>query len=196
MSKWVVGRSEVIGVDLGKDDVYGKDSTFNVIVANPKAGIEDKFEGVMTEVVVEVDALSSKASGDTPVGSTKITVDDATNWKKGFVAKVDGKDIYFYVEDVDTTNNILYARKPISDSIADGDTINRVGNTGVYKMEYTPKSIGKYLVVINNPSIDLLNISKAVECVAHDEDMIYDAIKSVENKIDNFTGSVVGEILV
>jgi hypothetical protein len=188
MAKWKVGKQNTIAIDLGKDDIYGLDgATFNCFYGNPDGTTTDV--GDFSEFIKSIDSPQTcNASGDTAQGSTDIPVDDVTGFEKGMVVKVKDKEIYFYVEAVDTDNNILTARKPISGDIADGDELDQVGNTGVYGRGVTIDTVGIHFFVISNPSIGLMNKSTKVEVVEHDEEDIYDKLDTIEDKLDSLGG--------
>jgi len=184
MAIWKVGKQNTIGIDLGRDDIYGLDgATFNCFYGNPDGTTTEV--GDFSEFIKPIDAPQTcNANGDTAKGNTDISVDDVTGFKKGMVVKVKDKEIYFYIEAIDTDNNILTARKPISADIADGDELDQVGNTGVYGRGVTIDTVGIHFFVINNPSVGLMNKSTKVEVKEHDEDDIYSKFDGVENKLD------------
>ena len=185
---WKKGKANTIAIDLGRDDIYGLDgATFQCFYGNPDGTTTDV--GDFAEFIKPIDdPKTCKANGDTAKGSTDIAVDDASGFEKGMVVKVKDKDIYFYVEAVDTDNNILTARKPISGDIADGDELDQVGNTGVYGRLVTIDTVGIHFFVIRNPSIGLMNKSTKVEVVEHDEEDIYSKLDTIENKLDSLGG--------
>lgn len=197
---WKKGTANRVGIDLGKTDVYGVASdTF-------QAGYFDSDNNYtaisgLTEQIKSVEANSCKANGATSKGSLDIPVEDTddnnkvANFKKGDVIKVKDKDIYFYVENVDTNNNVITARRPISGDIADGDELDRVGNTGLYATNVTIDNVGVYFVVISNPTIGLLNRSAKIEVAEHTDEDIYtqmeiigNVINDVNTKIDSIDG--------
>jgi hypothetical protein len=185
---WKKGKANTIAIDLGRDDIYGLDgATFQCFYGNPDGTTTEV--GDFAEFIKPIDnPQTCKANGDTTKGNTDIPVDDVTGFEKGMVVKVKDKDIYFYVEAVDTDNNILTARKPISGDIADGDELDQVGNTGVYGRGVTIDTVGIHFFVISNPSIGLMNKSTKVEVVEHDEEDIYSKLDTIENKLDSLGG--------
>jgi len=185
---WKKGVANSIGVDLGKDDIYGLDGdTFKCFYGNPDGTTTD-VTGFSEFVKDIANPATCKANGDTAQGSKDIPVDDVSGWEVGMVAKVSGKDIYFYIESIDTANNILTARKGISGDIADQDDITQVGNTGVYGASVTIDTTGIHFFVLSNPSIGLLNKSVKVEVVEHDDEDVMDKLEEIENKIGGLNG--------
>ena len=181
---WKVNAYHPIAIDLGKDDIYGLDgSTFNAYYIDKDGNVVNL--PTLQEGIKPIDnPASAKAAEDVAAGSVNIPVDDASGFSKGMVVKVKDKDIYFYVEAVDTDNKILSARKPISGDIAKDDELDQVGNTGIYGTKFKFTEPGEYFVIINNPSIDLMNRGIKINAVRHDEEDIYSKIEQLEDKVD------------
>ena len=192
---WKKGKPDTVAIDLGKKDIYGLDgSTFQCFYGNPDGTTTDV--GTFSEFVKDIsDPQSCTASGGSDKGTKDVKVDDVTGWKVGMVAKVKDKNIYFYVEAVNTDDNILTARNALSDDIADGDKIDEVGNTGVYGTNVTLDVLGIHFFVIRNPSIGLMNKSKKVEVVEYDDTDVINKLEDIEDKIDNL-GGIDGEMIV
>jgi len=192
---WKKGKPNTVGIDLGKKDIYGLDgSTFQCFYGNPDGTTTDV--GTFSEFVKDIsDPQSCTASGGSDKGTKDVKVDDVAGWKVGMVAKVKDKNIYFYVEAVNTDDNILTARNALSDDIADGDKIDEVGNTGVYGTNVTLDVLGIHFFVIRNPSIGLMNKSKKVEVVEYDDTDVINKLEDIEDKIDNL-GGIDGEMIV
>jgi len=192
---WKKGKPDTVAIDLGKKDIYGLDgSTFQCFYGNPDGTTTDV--GTFSEFVKDIsDPQSCTASGGSDKGTKDVKVDDVTGWKVGMVAKVKDKNIYFYVEAVNTDDNILTARNALSDDIADGDEIDEVGNTGIYGTSVTLDVLGIHFFVIRNPSIGLMNKSKKVEVVEYDDTDVINKLEDIEDKIDNL-GGIDGEMIV
>jgi len=182
---WQVNEKNAIVLDLSTDDIYGA-SGFRGLVGKEGSneGPQSIDSNKWSEVVRPIEDNNCKADGDTLAGATKIKVKDTddnntvANFNKGDVFKVKDKDIYGYIEKVDTDNGYLYVRNPITGDIADGDEIDRVGNTGVYSCELTFNETGHYTVLVDNPSIDLQNEVLKIE------------VTDVNNKIDKILDAV------
>jgi len=192
---WKKSKENRVAIDLGREDIYGIDgTTFQCFYGNPDGTTTnvDNFE----EFIKNIDSPESANSvGDQSAGTKDINVDDASGWEVGFVAKIDGKDEYYYVEKVDTDNNILTFRKGLKTDLADNTAINQVGNTGVYGTNVTIDTVGVHLFVISNPSIGLFNKSNKVEVVDYDENDVMDKLNEIEDKIDSL-GAVDGVIIL
>jgi len=182
---WQVNEKNAIVLDLSTDDLYGK-SGFRGLVGKEGSneGPQSIDSSKWSEGIRPIDNNNCTANGDTKAGATKISVKDTddnnkvSNFNKGDVFKVKDKDIYGYIEKVDSDNGYLYVRNPITGDIADGDEIDRVGNTGVYGCELTFDETGHYTVLVDNPSIDLQNEVLKIE------------VTDVNNKIDKILDAV------
>ena len=199
MGKLVVGKEQAIALDLGKRDVYGA-SGFRLNIALEGEGAV-VTNADMQEIIVPVDENSCLADGDTKKGSDRVKVKDkdddnkVANFKAGDVVRVKDTDNYFYIAKVDADNGYLYPRFELEFDIADGAELERVGNTGIYQYtKFKPEKPGRYLIVIDNPSIGLFNKAKIVEVVKHNEDDIYNKLENIELKISKL--SVDGDIIV
>ena len=199
MGKLVVGKEQGIAIDLGKRDVYGA-SGFRLNIALEGEGAV-VTNADMQEIIVPVDENSCLADGDTKKGSDRVKVKDkdddnkVANFKAGDVVRVKDTDNYFYIAKVDADNGYLYPRFELEFDIADGAELERVGNTGIYQYtKFKPEKPGRYLIVIDNPSIGLFNKAKIVEVVKHNEDDIYNKLENIELKISKL--SVDGDIIV
>ena len=187
---WKKDVENSVAIDIGKEDIYGLDgATFEFGYFSPD-GSYTKLDNV-EEKIKTVEANSCLADGDTVKGSIDIKVKDkddnnkVSNFNKGDVIKVKDKEIYFYVENVDTDNNIITARRPISGDIADGDELDRVGNTAIYATSFKLDEVGIYFVVISNPSINLMNRSTKIEVIEFDEDDTNKKLKNIESVVNS-----------
>jgi len=201
MGKLVVGKKQSIALDLGKRDIYGA-SGFTVLYARENDGAPTIKHDAMTELIAPVEDNNCTADGDTPAGSDKIKVKDTddnnkvSNFNVGDVVRIKDTDNYFYIAKVDADNGYLYPRFELDFDIADGAELDRVGNTGVYQFkDFTPDKAGRYIFIIKNPSIGLMNKSKVVEVVEHNEDKLYDKLVDIENKLEE-KDLIDGDILV
>jgi len=199
MGKLVVGKEQGIALDLGKRDIYGA-SGFRLNIALEGGGAV-VTNADMQEIVIPVDENSCLADGETKKGADKVKVKDkdddnkVSNFKAGDVVRIKDTDNYFYIAKVDADNGYLYPRFELEFDIADGAELERVGNTGIYQYtKFKPEKAGRYLVVIDNPSIGLFNKAKVVEVVEHNEDDIYNKLENIELKLSKL--SVDGDILV
>ena len=199
MGKLVVGKTQSIGIDLGKRDIYGA-SGFRLNIVK-EGGSQVVTDADMEEYIKPFEANNCTADGDTPKGSNRIKVKDTddnnkvSNFKPGDVVRIKDTNNYFYIAKVDADNGYLYPRYELDFDIADGSELDRVGNTGIYQYnDFTPTEAGRYLVVIDNPSIGLFNKAKVVEVVEHNEDDIYNKLENIELKLSKL--SVDGDILV
>ena len=172
---WKKGETNNLVLDLTTDDIYGA-SGFQCIYA--KAGDSTQYtisSSDWSEAIKDITDNNCTADGDTAAGATKIKVKDTdddntvANFNKGDVAKVKDKDIFFYIEEVDSDNGYLYIRNPLSDDIADGDEIDRVGNTGIYGVDVTLNDTGIWTFIVSNPSIDMENEVVKVEVSDYDD---------------------------
>jgi len=188
---WKKGKQNTVAIDLGDEDIYGVDgSTFQCFYGNPDGTTTDV--GEFSEFIKQIDnPASCKSSGAHDAGEKDIKVDDASGWEVGFVAKIKDKDEYYYVEAVDTDNNIITLRKGLKSDLADGTEINQVGNTGVYGRGVTINTTGIHFFVIRNPSIGLDNWSDKVEVIEHDEEDIYNKLDNIERKLGGVKGKVI-----
>lgn len=196
-AKWKLGVKDTLAIDLGPKDIYGLNpATFEFGYFNSDGSYTKIDSDDVSEIIKDVEDNSCLADGDTAKGSIDIKVKDkdddnkVSNFNKGDVIKVKDKEIYFYVEKVDTDNNIISARRPISGDIADGDELQRVGNTGVYGASFAINETGIHFAIINNPSIDLLNKSTKIMVKEHTEDDTFQKVKSIESKIDNLNNKL------
>ena len=186
---WKKGQTNNLVLDLTTDDIYGA-SGFECIYA--KAGDSTQYSinsSDWSESIKSIDDNNCTADGDTAAGATKIKVKDTddnnkvSNFNKGDVAKVKNKDIYFYITEVDSDNGYLYVRNPTSDDIADGDEIDRVGNTGVYGVDVKLNDTGIWTFIVSNPSIDMENEVVKVEVSDYD-DKLDKILEAVTKKIN------------
>lgn len=181
-TKWKVGVQNSVAIDLGNDDIYG--ATGFKCVVNAK----NKNQEVLTdfsEGMVKIDNPQSATCSEDTTDTRDIPVDDVTGWEVGMVAKVKDKNIYFYVQSIDTDNNILTARKTVTDTIAKDDEIDQVGNTGLYGALYIPNIVTTHYFLISNPSIDLLNEVARVEVVEHTDDDVFKKLEDIEKQLDS-----------
>jgi hypothetical protein len=184
---WKKGQENSLTIDLSTDDIYGA-SGFECIYAKLGSSEQTAINSDdWNEIVKSVEDNNCTADGDTLAGSTRIKVKDTddnntvANFKKGDVFKVKDKDIYGYIEEVDTDNNYIIVRNPISDTIADGDELDRVGNTGIYQASLTLNEEGIYTFVASNPSIGLQNEVLKIE-VSDYEDKLEKILQAINNK--------------
>jgi len=183
---WRKGVQNNVTLDLSTDDLYGKTGFECVYAYAGSSTVNTVDSGEWSETIKPVDANSCTADGNTDAGTTKISVKDTnddnkvSNFKKGDVIKVKDKDIYFYVEEVNADEGYLIARNPISGDIADGDELDRVGNTGVYGMKIKLDDTGVVTFIVSNPSIGLENEVLTVEVSDYDNklDEILHAVKA------------------
>lgn len=199
---WKEKEKNILAIDLGVRDIYGLDpTTFKFGYFNSE-GVYTKIDSDnISEAIKTVEENSCLADGDTPKGNTDIKVKDkdddnkVSNFNKGDVIKVKDKEIYFYVSKVDTDNNIISSRRPISEDIEDGDELQRVGNTGLYGATFSLDTEGIYFGIINNPSIDLMNRSIKIKVEKYTEKNTYQKLQDLEikiNDIDNKVDSIGG----
>ena len=182
MAKWKLNKANNIAVDLGNDDIYGA-TGFKCVVSKPD-GTQETLTDFSEAVVSIASPESCKASGD-QTNTKVVAVDDASGFEVGMVAKVKDKEIYFYIEAVDTTNNTLTARNTITATIADADEIDQVGNTGFYQKDYTPDSEGLYYFIVSNPTIGLQNEVAKVEVIISDDENVLEAISKLDADVRN-----------
>ena len=156
MSNWYVNKENLVTICLGSYGVYGKESGFKLYYRYSTDDTLTKSDVSFKEEKEDIsDPVNVKADGDTNKGSTQIKVDDASDVKKGMRYKVKDKDIYFYVEDVDTDNNILTTRYKTTDDIKDGDELDQVGNTGTYSAKLTFSSTGSIIIMVRHIDLDI-----------------------------------------
>jgi len=182
-TQWKLGVQNSVAIDLGSDDVYGA-TGFKCVVANTK-NRDQELLTEFSEGMINIENPQSCLCSEDTTDTREIAVDDVTGWEVGMVAKVKDKEIYFYVQSIDADNNILTARKTITDTIAKDDEIDQVGNTGLYGATFTPDLIATYHFLISNPSIDLLNEVARVEVVEHNKDDIFKKLEDIEKQIDS-----------
>ena len=185
-AEWKINVYNSFAIDLGKNDIYGLvGDSFDAYYVNNAGEVVNI--GDLDEAIKPLDnPASTTLSADVSSGDTEIPVDDASGFSKGMVAKVGSA--YFYVQSVDTTNNILTARAPITDSASSGDNVDQVGNTGIYGTKVKMTEIGSYIFVINNPSIDLMNRATKIQVIRHTTSEVYDKLVDIEDKIDTIEG--------
>jgi len=190
MGKLIVGKKQAIALDLGKRDIYGA-SGFTVLYGREGDGAPVVEHDAMKELIAPIEDNSCLADGDTPAGSDKVKVKDkdddnkVSNFKKGDVVRIKDTNNYFYIAKVDADNGYLYPRFELEFDISDGAELERVGNTGVYQYtNFKPEKAGRYIFIIKNPSIDLMNKSKVIEVVEHNEDIIYNKLVEIEEKLE------------
>ena len=201
MGKLVAGKKQAIALDLGKRDIYGA-SGFTIIYAREGDDAPTIKQDAMTELIAPVEDNSCLADGDTPAGSDRVKVKDkdddnkVSNFKVGDVVRIKDTDNYFYIAKVDADNGYLYPRFELEFDIAADAELERVGNTGVYQFkQFKPEKAGRYIFIIKNPSIGLMNKSKVVEVVEHNEDSLYEKLQEIENKLEA-KDLIDGDILV
>jgi hypothetical protein len=181
---WKINAYHQIAIDLGKDDIYGLDgSTFEAYYVD-KDGNVVNLPTFQEGIKPIDDPKSAKTTEDVEAGSVDIPVDDADGFKKGMVINVEGTSYYYYIEKVNTDDNILTVRKPLKAQISSDTTLKQVGNTGIYGTKFKFTDTGQYFVIINNPSIDLMNRAIKIRAVRHSDQDIYDKIEQLEDKID------------
>jgi len=184
-AKWKRNTYNPIAIDLGKKDIYGLDGdSFEAYYVDNDGNVVDIAP--LNEAIKPIDdPASCKASGDTEKDNKDVAVDDASNFKVGMVVKIKDKEEYYYIEAIDTDNNILTFRSGLKTDLADGTEINQVGNTGIYGTKVKIDEAGSYFFVVNNPSIGLMNKSIKVQVMQHNEDDVYGRVDRVLNKLDD-----------
>jgi hypothetical protein len=193
-AKWKKGVNNIVAVDLGKDDIYGLDkNTFQCFYIGPDGVAVDV--GPFDEFIKSIDepATTNLVSdvGDLSIGTKEIPVEDASGFKKGMVVTIANSNVYFYVEEVDTSNNILIARRGISKNVVNsGQEVYQVGNTGVYGCNVTLDNTGVYFFIIKNPSIGLMNKTAKVEVVEYDESDLYKKANELSSKLDGISDTI------
>jgi len=183
---WRKGVQNNVTLDLSTDDLYGKDGFECIYAYAGESTVNTVDSANWSETIKNVDANNCTANGDTDSGSTKITVKDTddnnkvSNFNKGDVIKVKDKDIYFYVQEVNADEGYIIARNPISGDIADGDELDRVGNTGVYSVGIQLDDTGIVTFIVSNPKIELENEVLVVEVSDYNDklDEILNVVKS------------------
>jgi len=184
---WMVGEEQLLAIDLSPYDIYGA-SGFQLLIKEKDATEATPVEGDFTEVIEAISSpVSTTLASNASAGSTEIVVSDASAFTVGMRVKIANSEIK-YVAGVDTVNNKLIFRRPLKTDYSSGSSVVQVGNTGIYERKLTLNSVGQYILIVNNPSIGLLNESTKVYVVDKDLRTISDQIAThdsiVNNKLD------------
>jgi hypothetical protein len=163
MLVWEVNKDNEIIIDLNSYSIYNKQDNFKLFYKYQGDNTLNSYDTDFSEIIEEVNDLTINAT--TNSNDNKVYVDDVSDVEVGMRFKVKDKEIYFFVEDIDTDNNIIYTRYPINDLIQKDDEINRVGNTGIYQTIMNLDKVGKVLIYprndIDNIDIDVLFVEVA-----------------------------------
>lgn len=174
-------------------------TNFNVETINLEDGTVEKQNVNVVEIIKSIDnPATATVVADALKGQKTISVKDS-NILDGMVFK-DANGHMYYIESVDTNNNTITTRIPLVEDIAANDTLNQVGNTGIYKIPLNITKPGKYNVAINNPSVNLRNLASFVEVMQFDiddlgnkietsRDELSKKIDAISNKLDHSDGS-------
>lgn len=147
----------------------------------------------VVEIIKSIDSpATAKVSADALKGQKTIKVSDS-GLTDGMVFK-DANGNMYYIESVDTNNNTVSTRVPLTADIAANDTLTQVGNTGIYKAPLNIANPGKYNVVINNASVGLRNLAAFVEVSKFDVDDLGAKIESSTSELSNKIDSIKQQI--
>ena len=187
---WKSGIANTIGIDLGPFDIYNA-SGFKLFYKHKDDVNTTLSNATFTEVKHNIPApVTCTVSTQAEVGDTEITVANATNIQVGMVLKTGG--IYVYVNG--KVGNILYLRRPLTNSISTSTVLTEAGNTGYYETVPTLTTLGQYSLIISNPTIGLLNEVTKVEIVANTVDDIYSKVNAdnigINSKLDGISSAV------
>jgi hypothetical protein len=180
-TEWNLNEVSPLTLDLQDDDLYGVSGFRCSYAYVGSSEINTIDPDSWKEAILPIDEPKSiKSVGDVVKGSKAITVDSVDGIEIGMVFKVKDIDQFFYVENIDTDNKVLYARREFTKDISDGSELNQVGNTGVYSTTYTPTKTGIITFIANNPSIKLQNTVLKVKVT--DE---YDRLDNINKNVDS-----------
>ena len=187
---WKSGIANTIGIDLGPFDIYNA-SGFKLFYKHKDDVNTTLSNATFTEVMHNIPApVTCTVSVQAEVGDTEVTVANATNIQVGMVLKTGS--IYVYVNG--KVGNILYLRRPLTNSISTSTVLTEAGNTGYYETALTLTTLGQYSLIISNPTIGLLNEVTKVEIVANTVDDIYSKVNAdnigINSKLDGISSAV------
>lgn len=189
---WKVSTANSVTVDLSPYDLYGEASGFKLFYKERQDANTTDTSATFTEVIHTVGGATETGSAwtDGLTGDTTITLDvgQGVTFSVGMVLQVTSSSEFVYVYTIN--NDVLTLRRPLKNDITSTDTLTEVGNTGVYQYDLTLGVEGQYTIIIENPSIGLLNEVAKVEVVTYNLDDINTNIDDNETKIDTIDGNV------
>jgi len=157
---------------------------FEVKTINLADGSVSKDNVEVTEVIENIDSpAEATVAADALAGTKTIKVTD-NSLKDGMVFKDENGNMY-YIEEV--KDDTITTRVPLKQDISTNSKLTQVGNTGIYKVPVNIPAVGKYNVVISNPSVNLRNLAAFVEVVEY-------TLDDLGNKIDTAKDAVVQKV--
>jgi len=158
---------------------------FSVKTVNLGTGETTNENVSVTEVVEAIDSPAEATVAETAVRGTRtIKVNDDVTLEDGMVFK-DENDNMYYIESIE--DNTITTRVDLVEDIAYNTKLTQVGNTGIYKVPVTIDKVGKYNVVISNPSVNLRNLAAFVDVRQY-------SIDDVAGKIDTKGDEIIAKI--
>jgi len=175
MTTWKIDVENKLGFDLGKDDIYGiEPSSWEVYYTNNDGSIT-AIDG-LTEVIKPIESAATTTVSASEIGNKVIEVEDTTDFAVGMVINVQDTDMFFYIDEV--TESSLVVRKPVTEDINDKE-LKQVGNTGFYSNIAVMSEVGQRFLVINNPSLGIMNRMTKIDVIDTDDN---DVVNTIEEK--------------
>ena len=175
MTTWKIDVENKLGFDLGKDDIYGiEPSSWEVYYTNNDGSIT-AIDG-LTEVIKPIESAATTTVSASEIGNKVIEVEDTTDFAVGMVINVKDTDMFFYIDEV--TESSLVVRKPVTEDINDKE-LKQVGNTGFYSNIAVMSEVGQRFLVINNPSLGIMNRMTKIDVIDTDDN---DVVNTIEEK--------------
>ena len=144
---WNKDEENILTVDLNTYGIYGKKDNFTLYYKYKDDDKLTKSNISFDEVLEDIgDGTSCTVQEDS--SDKKIKVDDVSKLDIGMRMKVKDKDIYLYIEDLDTDNNIIYTRYKVK--VSKDDELDQVGNTGIYQAKLKFSTVGKLILLVRN----------------------------------------------
>lgn len=144
-----VNTSFYPGVDT-EFDKLGDASSFSMIIKSMADGsdVTNLGAGSFEELTYTASGNSATTNGDALTGEKTITLASGSTLIKG-EAFDDGAGNLYYITAVN--GDVISLKQALVADIADGTTLNAVGNTGLYKAEAKIEDLGEYMVTISHP---------------------------------------------
>ena len=176
-----------VKIDTNKD-LIGKPEGFKVQVIRDDTGEATDVDTTFHEIEKAIQPFSTTASADVALGSTKVPVTDASGFAEGDVVVINGN--YYYINEVDTANNVITLAKPLVTAVTNGDAVEKSGKTGIYRAPITINEVGDYTLVVSNYKEGMQNVAFPVTIEEADVDDIQHMLNELKAEIDEIKAQV------
>lgn len=159
--------------------VYGAEAGMMASYVNRANGNTTTINSAFTEVIETVAGNTSVTNGVHTAGSRIITVTDGTQFSDGDRVS-DGTNIYYVLE---ISGNEIHINVPLVSDIADAVQIEQVGNTGSYTFDFSIGTAGQYVIMVENPSINMEPKPIPVEIKDQVLDDVHDKLDDIMDEL-------------